>query len=560
MDQIQWWQKSVVYQIYPRSFMDSNGDGIGDLPGIISKLPYLQKLGIDIIWLCPIYKSPNDDNGYDISDYRDIMTEFGTLDDFDKMVSTAHSLGLKIVMDLVVNHSSDEHPWFIESRKDKTNPYRDFYIWRDPIDGHEPTKMQSFFSGSVWQLDPLTNQYYLHCFSKKQPDLNWENPKVRSSVYDMMNWWCERGIDGFRMDVISLISKSELFYKDGAMYHAIEGCNGPRVHEFLREMNHEVLSKHNLITVGETPGVTTNEAKFYSGFNSNELNMVFHFEISDIPGILGKWQKKKKNLKELKEIFSRWQTLNGEAWNSLYWDNHDSPRVVSRFGSTETSEFRIKSAKMLAAILHMQQGTPYIYQGEELGMTNYPFKKLSECLDLETINKYHELVDEQKIYNDEQMMDLIRDVSRDNSRTPMQWNKNLNAGFSTGIPWLPVNPNYLEINADSQIDDPNSVFSFYKNLIHLRHNYPVITNGVYHLLCPDSDELFCYTRENNETKLLLNANFVKNDVTFTVPKEFLSVENDPKVELLLTNMDSVPPLKDEISLTPFETRIYLLTK
>lgn len=379
-----WWKEAVVYQIYPRSFSDSNGDGIGDLKGITAHLPYLKKLGVDVIWLSPIYRSPNDDNGYDISDYRNIMTDFGTMEDFDEMLSTAHSLGLRIVMDLVVNHTSDEHPWFVESRKSKDNPYRDFYIWKDPKGGKEPNNWGSCFSGSAWQFDEATGQYYLHCFSKKQPDLNWENPKVRDEVFDMMNWWCgEKGIDGFRMDVISMISKVQSF-PDGKVTDGLYGdlspyvCNGPRVHEYLKEMNRRVLSQHDIMTVGEAAGVTIDEAKKYASSSGDELNMVFEFEHVDLKGkpIVGKWSTGRCSLKELRAVLNKWQLeLEGSAWNSLFWDNHDQPRAVSRFGN-DSPQYRIVSAKMLATCLHMMKGTPYIYQGEEIGMTNMHFSSL----------------------------------------------------------------------------------------------------------------------------------------------------------------------------------------
>ena len=385
-----WWKEAVVYQIYPRSFSDSNGDGIGDLKGITAHLPYLKKLGVDVIWLSPIYRSPNDDNGYDISDYRNIMTDFGTMEDFDEMLSTAHSLGLRIVMDLVVNHTSDEHPWFVESRKSKDNPYRDFYIWKDPKDGREPNNWESCFSGSAWQFDEATGQYYLHCFSKKQPDLNWENPKVRDEVFDMMNWWCgEKGIDGFRMDVISMISKVQSF-PDGKVTDGLYGdlspyvCNGPRVHEYLKEMNRRVLSRHDIMTVGEAAGVTIDEAKKYASSSGDELNMVFEFEHVDLKGkpVVGKWSE-------------------GSAWNSLFWDNHDQPRAVSRFGN-DSPQYRVVSAKMLATCLHMMKGTPYIYQGEEIGMTNMHFSSVKDCRDIEEINAWKQYVEDTNIVSGRQ--------------------------------------------------------------------------------------------------------------------------------------------------------------
>ena len=468
-----WWKEAVVYQIYPRSFMDSNGDGIGDLNGITSRLDYLKELGVDVIWLSPIYQSPNDDNGYDISDYQAIMQEFGTMEDFDRMIEGIHQRGMKLVMDLVVNHTSDEHPWFVESRKDKENPYRDFYIWREGKDGKAPNNWGSYFSGSAWQYDEATDMYYLHLFSKKQPDLNWENSKVRENVFSMMNWWCaEKGIDGFRMDVISLISKRPGL-PDGpktpeALYGYADCANGPRVHEFLKEMNQEVLSKYDLMTVGEAAGVTIEEAKRYAGFNENELNMVFHFEHVGLDGGKhGKWTDKRVPLVEFKKVMSDWQTeLDGKAWNSLYLSNHDQPRSLSRFGD-DSPQYRVVCAKMLGTCLHMMQGTPYVYQGEELGMTNMPFADISEVKDLDSINAYHEL-SEAGLISKEDMMCFIRLKGRDNARTPMQWDDSENAGFTTGTPWIGVNPNYKEINAKAALADENSIFHYYRKLIALR--------------------------------------------------------------------------------------------
>ena len=430
-----WWKEAVVYQIYPRSFMDSNGDGIGDLNGITSRLDYLKELGVDVIWLSPIYQSPNDDNGYDISDYQAIMKEFGTMEDFDRMIAGIHERGMRLVMDLVVNHTSDEHPWFLESRKSKDNPYRDYYIWREGKDGKVPNNWGSYFSGSAWQHDDATDMYYLHLFSKKQPDLNWENPKVREEVFSMMNWWCgEKGIDGFRMDVISLISKRPGL-PDGpkgpeALYGYADCANGPRVHEFLKEMNQKVLSHYDLMTVGEAAGVTIEEAKKYAGFNENELNMVFHFEHVGLDGgEHGKWTDKRVPLSAFKKVMSDWQTeLDGRAWNSLYLSNHDQPRSISRFGD-DSPEYRVVCAKMLATCLHMMQGTPYVYQGEELGMTNMHFADISEVRDIDSINAYHEM-SEAGLISKEDMMRFICLKGRDNARTPMQWDDSENAGFT----------------------------------------------------------------------------------------------------------------------------------
>lgn len=518
-----WWKEAVVYQIYPRSFQDSNGDGIGDLNGIRQRLDYLNRLGIDVIWLSPVCQSPNDDNGYDISNYQDIMNEFGSMKDFDDLLREAHEKGIKILLDLVVNHTSDEHPWFLESRKSKENSYRDFYIWRDgKEDGGCPNNWGSCFSGSAWEYDDETQMYYLHLFSKKQPDLNWENPKVRDEVFQMMDWWCEKGIDGFRMDVISMISKDQTF-PNGEVTDGLYGdftpysIHGPRVHEYLKEMNRRVLSKYDLMTVGETAGVTIGEAKRYAGEAEEELNMVFHFEHVEGDGELGKWTDQKPDLLKLKQILSKWQIeLENSAWNSLYWDNHDQPRAVSRFGN-DSSEFRELSAKMLATCLHMMKGTPYIYQGEELGMTNYPFTDISQFQDIESKNAYKELVLGGHISH-ERMMDYLRCKSRDNARTPMQWNDKEQAGFTNGTPWLAVNPNFKEINADQQIEDPNSVFYYYKKLIALRKKYDVIVYGDYELVLPEDSRVFAYTRSLDKERIMVICNFTEQEVSVTIPE------------------------------------------
>jgi oligo-1,6-glucosidase len=518
-----WWKEAVVYQIYPRSFQDSNGDGIGDLNGIRQRLDYLKRLGIDVIWLSPVCQSPNDDNGYDISDYQDIMNEFGSMKDFDDLLREAHEKGIRILLDLVVNHTSDEHPWFLESRKSKKNPYRDYYIWREgKEDGSCPNNWGSCFSGSAWEYDNETQMYYLHLFSKKQPDLNWENPKVRDEVFKMMDWWCEKGIDGFRMDVISMISKDQAF-PDGEVSDGLYGdfspysVHGPRVHEYLKEMNRRVLSKYDLMTVGETAGVTIEEAKKYAGETEEELNMVFHFEHVEGDGELGKWTDKKPDLLKLKSILSKWQTkLENSAWNSLYWNNHDQPRAVSRFGN-DSSEFRELSAKMLATCLHMMKGTPYIYQGEELGMTNYPFSDISQFQDIESKNAYEELVGGGHVTH-ERMMEYLRCKSRDNARTPMQWNDKEQAGFTKGTPWLAVNPNYKEINADQQIEDSDSVFSYYKKLIALRKKYGLIVYGDYEPVLSEDSRVFAYIRSLEKERILVICNFTDKVVSVTIPE------------------------------------------
>lgn len=516
-----WWKEAVIYQIYPRSFMDSNGDGIGDLQGIVSRLDYLKYLGIDVIWLSPVYKSPNDDNGYDISDYQDIMDEFGTMEDFDELLAAAHERGIKIVMDLVVNHTSDEHQWFVESRKSKDNAYRDYYIWREGRDAQTPpNNWGSCFGGSAWQYDETTGMYYLHLFSKKQPDLNWDNPQVRREVFDMMTWWCNKGIDGFRMDVISMISKTK------EMPDGIDGdfgpycIHGPNVHQYLREMNQEVLSKYDIMTVGETAGVTIEQAQQYAGEDAHELNMVFQFEHVEGDGKYGKWTNEKIPLVTLKKILSRWQTkLYGKAWNSLFWDNHDQPRAVSRFGDDRPMHREV-SAKMLATCLHMLQGTPYIYQGEELGMTNYPFQSPDDFRDIESVNAYREWCSEGRLSH-EVFWPCLTFKSRDNARTPMQWDDSAQAGFTTGTPWIAVNPNYTEINAKAETADVNSVFHYYKKLITLRKENPVVVYGRYEALMEDSEELFVYTRELDDEKLLVVCNFCDHAAGFTIPTDFV---------------------------------------
>ena len=546
-----WWKKSVIYQIYPRSFADSNGDGIGDLNGITEHLDYLKELGVDVIWLSPVYQSPNDDNGYDISDYQAIMEEFGTMEDFDRMLAAAHEHGLKLVMDLVVNHTSDEHPWFVESRKSVDNPYRDYYIWRPGKDGKEPNNWGSCFSGPAWKYDPQTEMYYLHLFSEKQPDLNWDNPKVRQEVFDMMNWWLDKGVDGFRMDVISLISKKPDL-PDGPVgingYASFnEPANGPHVHEYLQEMREKVLNRKETITVGECSGVTLEEAKKYASSDGKELNMVFQFEHMDVDADANtKWTDKKMDLRDMKEVLTRWQKgLEDIAWNSLFWENHDQPRSISRYGN-DSPEYREVSAKMLATCLHMMQGTPYVYQGEELGMTNVPFTSIDQFRDLDSINAYRELVEEQKVFTSEEMMRYLRYKSRDNARTPFQWDDSENAGFSTGTPWIMVNPNYKEINAKDQLERADSVFHYYQKLIRLRKEQEVIMYGTYDLLLPDSKEIYAYTRTLGEEKLLVVCNFYEPEVSFELPEEFAGgtclISNYPEVSL-----------KAEMKLRPYET-------
>lgn len=521
-----WWKEAVVYQIYPRSFMDSDGDGVGDLKGIISRLDYLKELGVDVVWLSPIYQSPNDDNGYDISDYQAIMEEFGTMEDFDRMLAGMHERGIRLVMDLVVNHTSDEHAWFVESRKSKDNPYRDYYFWREGKDGKEPNNWASCFSGSAWKYDETTGMYYLHLFSPKQPDLNWDNPKVREEVFSMMNWWCDKGIDGFRMDVISMISKKPGL-PDGKPFPGVPfadpGCvNGPHVHEYLQEMNRKVLSHYDLMTVGECAGVTIEEAKKYASADGKELSMVFQFEHVGLDdGKYGKWTDRRVDLKAFKQTMSKWQTqLEGKAWNSLFLGNHDQPRSVSRFGS-DAPEYREICAKMLATCLHMMQGTPYIYQGEELGMTNCPFDSLEEVRDIESINAFKELTG-LGVITEEDMLRYINLRGRDTSRTPMQWNESDHAGFTSGTPWIKVNPNYREINAAKEMADPDSVFHYYQKLISLRKQEKVMVYGTYRLLEAEHEKLYVYSRTLGEEKLLVICNFTEEEVAYELPEEFLT--------------------------------------
>lgn len=515
-----WWHNSVVYQIYPRSFMDSNNDGIGDLQGIISKLDYLEKLGIDIIWLSPVYKSPMDDNGYDISDYQDIAPEYGTLADMDELLEKAGDKGIKILMDLVVNHSSDEHKWFMEAKKSKDNPYRDYYIWREGNpDGSLPSQLESIFTGPAWEYDEASHSYYLHLFSKKQPDLNWSNPKVHEEIYDMMNWWLDKGIGGFRMDVIDLIGKD---IDEGIT------SNGPNLHPYLREMNAKTFGSRDVLTVGETWGANPAIAKMYSNPARNELSMVFQFEHISInwDPEFGKWKPVPFNMKKLKTVLNKWQTsLGSQGWNSLFWNNHDLPRIVSTYG--DPIHYRIESAKMLATLLHLQKGTPYIYQGEEIGMTNVKFESIDDYNDIETLGFYHKNIEAGRSMED--MMEAVYANSRDNARTPMHWNSQANAGFTTGKPWLQMNPNFPTINVEDALCDDESVFYHYQKLIKLRKSMPVIVYGDFKLILEEDDQIFAYIREFSNTtdieglnlsqgelaqKLLVINNFTNHETSF----------------------------------------------
>ena len=540
-----WWHKSVVYQVYPRSFNDTNGDGIGDIKGIIEKLDYLKNLGIDVIWLSPVYKSPNDDMGYDISDYMDIMDEFGTMEDMDNLIEEAKQRDIKIIMDLVVNHTSDEHKWFIEGRKSKDNKYHDYYVWRKPIDGEEPNELTSTFCGSAWEYNEPTEEYYLHLFSKKQPDLNWENEDLRKEIYDMINFWLEKGIGGFRMDVIDLIGKvPDQMIKE----------NGPKLHDYLQEMNKNTFGNYDVLTVGETWGATPDIAKLYSNQDRNEVSMVFQFEHMSVDKIEGKrkWDLAPINFIKLKQILSKWQTeLKNEGWNSLFWNNHDLARVVSRFGNDK--EYRVESAKMLATVLHMKMGTPYIYQGEEIGMTNMKFESIDDYKDIEAINTYNERIS--LGYTHEEVMKSLHAKARDNARTPIQWDKSENAGFTIGTPWIAVNPNYKNINVEDALNDKESIFYHYKELINLRKNMDVIVYGDFELLYKDDLNIYSYTRTLGDEKLLIVCNFFDKEVQFTKP-EHLECKDS---QILISNYKDSSKNIEKINLRPYEAIVYKLT-
>lgn len=500
-----WWKNAVIYQIYPKSFQDTNHDGIGDLPGIIEHLDYLEKLGVDAIWLSPVYQSPGVDNGYDISDYQAIDPQYGTMDDMKKLIAEAKKRNIRIIMDLVVNHTSDQNKWFIEARKSKDNPYRDFYVWRDPVDDHAPNDLKSLFSESAWQFDEKTGQYYLHLFAKQQPDLNWSNPELRQKVYDMMNFWIDQGIGGFRMDVIDLIGKEP----DKEIT-----ANGPMLHPYLQEMNKHTFGGKDLMTVGETWGATPKIAEEFSNPDRNELSMVFQFEDKELDQQPGKqkWDLMPLDLGKFKQTLVKWQTEIDfdHAWNSLFWENHDIPRVISRWGNDK--EYRVESAKMFAILLHMMHGTPYIFNGEEIGMTNYPIKDISETVDIESINMYKERMAEG--YSKDEILRSINVKGRDNARRPMQWNTNENAGFSDAKPWLAVNPNYQTINVDQALEDPNSVFYTYQKLIKLRHDNPVVVNGDFKLV-DTQDEVIAYWRTLDNEKWLVVTNLTDKKQHFS---------------------------------------------
>ncbi|GEQ33738.1 alpha-glucosidase [Marinilactibacillus psychrotolerans] len=534
-----WWKNAVMYQIYPRSFQDSNGDGIGDIQGIISRLEYLKEMGVTGIWLSPVYESPNDDNGYDISNYQAINPEFGTMEDMDQLIEEAKKHNIHIVMDLVVNHTSDEHKWFKEALKGKENKYRDYYIWRDPVNGSEPNDLVSMFSGSAWELDEDSQQYYLHLYSKKQPDLNWENPAVRQEIYDMMNFWLEKGIGGFRMDVIDLIGKEPDKLITG---------NGPKLHDYLQEMNQRSFGNYDVMTVGETWGVTPEKAPLFASPERNELSMVFQFEhltLDEKPGT-SKWDLLDLDFLKLKQVFKKWQTeLPDDTWNSLFWNNHDTPRIVSRWGNDK--EYRERSAKMFAILLHLMKGTPYIYQGEEIGMTNKPISDIQEAEDIESINLYYERLDQG--YSHEEIMRSINAKGRDNARTPMQWKDDKNAGFTEGEPWLKVNPNYKEINVENNLERKDSVFYTYQKLIELRKNNPIITQGTFKLLFEKHPQLFVYERQYDNEIWIVIANFSEEQCDVTLD------EMNNGFEMIMSSTGKEPSNYSKFKLEPYETLV-----
>ena len=553
-NETEWWKKSVVYQVYPKSFRDSDGDGFGDLNGLTEKLPYLKKLGIDVIWLNPIYQSPQVDNGYDISDYRKIEPTLGTMEDFDRLLLEAHKAGIKIILDLVVNHTSDKHFWFEEAKKSKENPYHDYYIWKDEV----PNNWGSSFGGSTWEYVETVGQYYLHLFAKGQPDLNWENPNVRREVYDILKFWLDKGIDGFRMDVITLISKDPA-YPDGPViqnkaygsYYV--GCaSGPKVHEYLQEMNREVLSKYDIMTVGEAPHTSAEEAVPYTAADRGELNMVFHFDHMHLDyDENGKYAKTRVNLVDLKQVMTKWQEKMQECGGWNYWSNHDQARAVTRFGN-ETPKYRVLSAKMLGTVLHMMQGTPYIFEGEELGMTNAFFDKIEDYRDIEALDIFKDFT-ERKGFSEADTLELLRLKSRDNARTPMQWDDSEKAGFTEGTPWISVNPNHREINAKACLEDENSVFYYYQKLIKLRHEMPIITDGVYELLDADNEQVYTYLRRGKKETLVVLANFTEETIMYRLGDEWKEKEG----RLLLANYETAPEtFSGEITLEPYGAYVY----
>ncbi|SDB88696.1 trehalose-6-phosphate hydrolase [Shouchella lonarensis] len=559
VDMNEWWRKSTVYQIYPKSFNDTTGNGVGDLQGIIEKLDYLKELGIDVIWLTPVYTSPQKDNGYDIADYYDIHEEYGTMADFEQLLGETHARGMKLIMDLVVNHTSTDHEWFQNAKTGKDARYRDFYIWKEARGDGPPTNWQSKFGGSAWAYNEATNDYYLHLFDVSQADLNWENEDVRRHVYDMMDFWFDKGIDGFRLDVINLISKDQRFPNDDGSVAPGDGrkfyTDGPRVHEFLHEMNQEVLTKYDSMTVGEMSSTTIEDCILYTRPDRQELSMTFNFHHLKVDYPNGeKWTVADFDFRQLKEILSEWQVRMhaGGGWNALFWCNHDQPRVVSRYGNDMT--YHKQSAKMLAATMHMMQGTPYIYQGEEFGMTNPHFEDISLYRDVETLNIYEQL--KRDGVAEAEILAILKQKSRDNSRTPVQWNAERHAGFTTGTPWIDVSRNYAEINAERALQDPDSIFYFYQKLIALRKQYDVITTGDYELLSLDHPHVFAYTRRAENELLLVVSNFYGEKTDFICPSHMVSL----KETLLISNYDKPCGLKETVSLRPYETVVFHLIK
>jgi len=553
-----WWQKAVVYQIYPKSFQDTTGNGFGDIQGIIKRLDYLKKLGVDVIWLTPIYASPQKDNGYDISDYYSIHPEYGNMNDFDQLLTEAHDKGIKVIMDIVVNHTSTEHEWFKQASSSKDNPYRDFYIWKDgKEDGLEPTNWQSKFGGNAWKYDEKTDQYYLHLFDVTQADLNWENEKVREEVYKMMHFWFKKGVDGFRLDVINLISKDQSFPDDDGTIAPGDGrkfyTDGPRVHEFIHEMNKEVFSQYDSLTVGEMSSTTLDHCVKYTNPDCEELSMTFNFHHLKVDYPNGeKWEIGEMDFLQLKNILSKWQVgmIEGGGWNALFWCNHDQPRVVTRYGND--GKFHNESAKMLATTIHMMQGTPYIYQGEEFGMTDPKFTSIDQYRDVESLNMYDILKEKGK--SEEEVLEILRRKSRDNSRTPVQWNGEKNAGFTTGTPWIETATNYTEINAENAVKDQNSIFYHYQKLIQLRKEYDIITEGNYELLVPEDESVFAYTRSTEKEQLIVINNFYEKETVFQLPNH---IKIDGKQSsILVANYTDSPSLTKEIKLRPYESIVY----
>ncbi|WP_252232558.1 alpha-glucosidase [Clostridium sp. ZBS15] len=549
-----WWKEAIGYQIYPRSFKDSNGDGIGDLRGIISKLDYLKDLGIDVIWICPMYKSPNDDNGYDISDYQDIMEDFGTMSDFDELLTEVHKKGMKLIIDLVINHTSDEHKWFIESKSSKDSPKRDWYVWKEGKDGAEPNNWESIFKGSAWEYDENTEEYFLHLFSKRQPDLNWENPDVRNELYKMVNWWLDKGIDGFRVDAISHIKKDQTFediksqgnerYVSSFEKH----MNFPGIHRFLAELADKTFENYDIMTVGEANGVDSEEAELWVGEEDGKFNMVFQFEHLDL------WDydsDSKLSVVGLKKALTKWQNnLNGVGWNALFIENHDIPRVVSTWGNDKN--YRVECAKALGLMYFMQQGTPFIYQGQELGMTNVKFENINKYNDIKSVNIFNERVESG--ISEEEALKEIWAISRDNSRTPMQWDNSENAGFSNNKPWIDINSNYKEINVEAQLRDSNSVLNFYKKMIHTKKNSETLSYGEYKLILDEDENIYSYIRILGDKKYMIICNLSDNENLYKYEKETLKFEN-----LILSNYEV--DKHDEISsinLKPWECRLYRL--